>query len=126
MSFRLVAFFAVLLPTLGASTAAAQTPAPAAPAKYDVEIRYLIEAARNGRVRQYNELLKALKDLGFALDKSKVEDTDPEDNQANRLFGTIDASQVPGLLSAMLADTYQLFVSARYAEQIVIGTDQVE
>ncbi len=98
MSLRLVAFFAVLLPTLGASAAAAQTPAPAAPDKYDVEIRYHIEAARTGRVRQYNELLKTLKNIGFVLDASKVEETDPEDNQANRLFGTIDAGQVPQLL----------------------------
>ncbi len=89
--------FAVLVGTLAAATALTQTPAPPPPKLYDVEIRYSIEAARNDRVAQYRELLKTLKSLGFVLDESKVEDTDPEDVRATRLYGTVPTDKATQL-----------------------------
>src|SRR5437588_67050 len=93
MSLRTFSVSAVLLLALGAATALTQTPAPARPAQYDVQIRYSIEAARKERVAQYRELLQTLKQKGFVLDESRVEDTDPEDVRATRLYGTISADK---------------------------------
>ena len=64
-----------------------------------MQIRYHIEAARNERVAQYNEMVKELKQAGFVLDASRVEETDPEDNAATRLYGTVSADKGQKLLS---------------------------
>jgi hypothetical protein len=89
---------AVLLATVAAASALTQTPAPSPPARYDVQIRYQIEAPRNERVRQYKELLKSLKQIGFILDTSRVEETDPEDVRATRLYGTISGAKATQLV----------------------------
>jgi hypothetical protein len=90
---RFCVLFAVLLAAIASAAAFTQTPAPPPPAQYDVQIRYQIEAPRNERVRQYNELLGSLKKIGFVLDTSKVEETDPEDVRATRLYGTISGDK---------------------------------
>ncbi len=100
MPLRYLGLFAVLLTTLAAvAVARSQTQAPPPPALYDVQIRYHIDAARNERVAQFNELLKTLKQVGFVLDPSKVDDTDPEDNRATRLYGTVSADKSRQLLT---------------------------
>jgi hypothetical protein len=95
---RFRALVAVLLAILVSATALTQTPAPAPPPQFDVQLRYHVEAARNDRVRQYKELLKSLKQIGFVLDTTKVEESDPEDVRATRLFGTISSDKAGQLV----------------------------
>jgi len=98
MSLRFLSLFAVLCTALATTAALTQPPAPPPPAQYDVQIRYDIDAFRNERVAQYRELLKSLKQVGFVLDQSKVEDSDPENVNATRLYGTVSADKAREIL----------------------------
>jgi hypothetical protein len=96
MSMRIGVFCGLLV---FSSLAVADVPTPPPPAKYDVEIRYQIQAFRNERVRQYHEMLEYLKNIGFVRDpRDVVPEIEPEDIKATQLRGTIPSGKVGQLL----------------------------
>src|SRR5262249_45001795 len=67
---------------------------------YDVEISYRINAFRNERLLQYDEMMRFLKKAGFQRDPEEVvPETEPEDVSRTRLRGTIPAGQARKLLN---------------------------
>lgn len=81
-----------------AGAASAQPVYPARPAKVDVQLRYRIRADRDERVRQFRELEKDLKALGFARTRKEDDDLDIIDPTAERFEGQIDSKNVEKLL----------------------------
>lgn len=79
-----------------ASLAQAAPILPPRPAKYDVQLRYRIHAARNDRLVQYFALLRYLESVGF--DRIPGPDSEPADAAQNRLVGSIASKKVPELL----------------------------
>src|SRR5579872_6902745 len=68
---RRITLFVPTLLLLSAVPATAQPLAPPTPEKYEVQIRYQIEAKRNERVTQYFEMLRDLKKIGFHRDPNE-------------------------------------------------------
>ena len=94
---------------LSALPVTAQPLTPPPPEKYEVQIRYQIEAKRNERVTQYYEMLRDLKKIGFVRDPNEdVPDNEPENTRANRMSGIIAADRVPLLLKQRHIRTIRL------------------
>src|SRR5260370_5431932 len=81
----------VALPGLGGEPAR-----PEPPDRYDVGIRYQINAFRNERLMQYNEMLRYFEKLGFMKDPG--EEDEPENPQTNRMTGRIASKDARRLL----------------------------
>src|SRR5437868_4568749 len=77
----IIAAVTILTPVLRG----AEPAAPKAPATYDVQIRYSIDAFPNERVPQYRAMMKYLKDIGFVREDIDVEPTEPGDRRFDRL-----------------------------------------
>jgi hypothetical protein len=81
--------------SITASSHAAQKP----PETYDVQIVYRINAGRNERLAQYNEMMRFLQRLGFRRDPEEAAAENEAENVAHtRLRGTIPARQARRLL----------------------------
>src|SRR5262245_51460572 len=77
----------------------AAPPQPPAPETYTALVRYEIFAYRSERVRQYQEMLKALEDAGFKRDPDEVvADDEPDNPKATRMQGTLPSKNVDRLL----------------------------
>lgn len=88
---------------------AAEPPAPPPPQTYDVQISYRINAFRNERLLQYNEMTGYLKKLGFQRDpKEAVEETEPEDVKHTRISGTIPSRRARDILNERHVRSIQL------------------
>jgi hypothetical protein len=81
-----------------AGAASAQPVYPARPGKLDVQLRYRIRADRDERVRQFRELERDLKAIGFARTRKEDDDLDLIDPTAERFEGQIDSKNVEKLL----------------------------
>jgi hypothetical protein len=78
---------------------AAAPPAPPPPETYDVQIAYRINAGRNERLTQYNEMMRFLKRIGFQRDPEDVPSENEPENVAHiRLRGSIPARRARELL----------------------------
>src|SRR5436190_418929 len=85
-----LSFLAAFL-LLATPTSVAQPPAPAAPPKYQVVLRYRIAAARDQHVVQYDAMIVHLRKLGFEFEPPLHQNpqTDREDRSKNYLKGKI-------------------------------------
>jgi hypothetical protein len=91
VAFGIIVLFLVTL-------SSAVTAAP--PEVYDVQISYRINAFRNERLLQYNEMMRFLKKAGFQRDSEEVvSETEAEDATHTRLRGTIPARRARDLLN---------------------------
>src|SRR5205814_1000690 len=70
--------------------APAQPTAPAPPARYDVHLRYRINAPGNQRIAQFLAMTRYLEALGF--NKNPGEETEAEDPTETRMSGTIKSA----------------------------------
>lgn len=86
--------FLVAVPT----SASAQVVYPPAPEKYDVHFRYRIRADRDERIRQFRDLEKHLKAVGFVATPREDADLDIFDPAAERMAGTIPSASATKLL----------------------------
>jgi len=75
---------------------AAEPVAPPPPKRYDVRLRYQIDAFRKERLEQFNKLLEHFKEIGF--DKNPGPDDEPENPKATRMTGSIDSENARKLL----------------------------
>jgi hypothetical protein len=93
-------FAALVLPGLLVASALAAVPEPPPPDAWNVLIRYQIQAFRTERLRQYADMMRAFKDLGFVRDPDEVVEPDEPDNpKATRMRGTVPAKNLERLLS---------------------------
>jgi hypothetical protein len=100
MKRRIVVFGVIAFPLVILSPCHAVAAAPAPPEVYDVEISYRINAFRNERLLQYDEMMRFLKRAGFQRDPEEVvPETEPEDVSRTRLRGTIPAGRARELLN---------------------------
>lgn len=76
--------------------AAAEPKAPPPPERYDVTLRYQINAFRNERLVKFAEMLQTLEKIGFQ--KKPGPDTEPEDRAANRMEGSVASAAARKLL----------------------------
>jgi hypothetical protein len=92
------------------AAAAAQPPAPAAPTKYHVTLRYSIPAPRQEHVIQYDSLIRHLQSLNFEFipPLAKHPDTDREDRTKNYLQGEIAGAKALKLLDHSAVQTLLL------------------
>jgi hypothetical protein len=67
-----------------------QTGRAAPPARYDVQLRYRINASRNQRIAQFLAMTRDLESLGFK--KNPGEESEAEDPTETRMTGSIDAA----------------------------------
>ncbi|HET6575056.1 MAG TPA: hypothetical protein VFG68_15725 [Fimbriiglobus sp.] len=74
---------------LSAVPAAAQVAYPPRPDKYDVQFRYRIRAGRDERIRQFREMERFLKDVGFVATPREGADLDAFDPTAEMMDGTM-------------------------------------
>ncbi len=74
-----------------------QTAGAAPPERYDVQLRYRINASRNQRISQFLAMTRYLEGLGF--NKNPGEETEAEDPTETRMTGSISASAARKLLS---------------------------
>ncbi|HEY3789791.1 MAG TPA: hypothetical protein VGL71_13095, partial [Urbifossiella sp.] len=88
----------LLLVLVGAGNADSQVTYPPRPETVDVQIRYRIAASRDERVRQFRELEKHLKNVGFQRTRKPDDDLDILDPSAERFEGTIASMNVFALL----------------------------
>ena len=66
-----------------------QTGGAAPPERYDVQLRYRINASRNQRISQFLAMTRYLEGLGF--NKNPGEETEAEDPTETRMTGSISA-----------------------------------
>jgi hypothetical protein len=94
----------------GTAMALAQPPAPPAPTKYRVMLRYAIPAARNEHVVQYDSLIRHLQGLNFEFipPLNKHPDSDREDRTKNYLEGDIAGEKALKLLDHSAVQTLLL------------------
>src|SRR2546421_83380 len=91
----LLLLIAVALPALAQPP---RPPSPPEPARFDIDIRYRIDAFRTERARQFKEFTAQLKDLGFERDPD--DDARGEDNlefenlKEMRMLGSVPAEAV--------------------------------
>jgi hypothetical protein len=90
------------------TTLSAAPPAPPPPDKYDVFIRYRIDAFRNQRVPQYRELMEFLKKAGFERVDEDVDPNEPADARFDHVRGTISSSKARRLLAQRHIETIRL------------------
>jgi hypothetical protein len=76
--------------------AEAQPAAPSPPARYDVVLRYRINAARNERIAQFLAMTRYLESVGF--NKNPGEEAEAEDPTETRISGSIASANVSKLL----------------------------
>lgn len=88
------------LPAIGGQVAA-----PPPPERMQVEIRYRINADRDGRVRTFRAMTAELNVLGFVPDDRDDADLDILDPNADRLTGTIGSDQLRKLLAVTAVQT---------------------
>jgi hypothetical protein len=74
----------------------AHTGRAAPPARYDVQLRYRINASRNQRIAQFLAMTRDLESLGFK--KNPGEESEAEDPTETRMTGSIDAANARKLL----------------------------
>jgi hypothetical protein len=86
----------LLIVTLIATAIRSGIAAPPPPAKYDVHIRYRIDAAPLDRVNLYAGMMRYSQRLGFVVDPDM--DDDPSDANETRLRGTIPSLTARELL----------------------------
>jgi hypothetical protein len=94
----LLALLVLPLAVVAAPPAAVEPAAPPPPAKYDVTVRYSIEAPRNERVRQFRAMLDFFKQQGFTRDEEAAPEDEAENASYNTLSGTISAENARKLL----------------------------
>ena len=83
--------------------------APPPPDAYDVVIHYQIHAFRNERVKQYFDMTRYFKDVGFVrADDDVPPDDEPENSDYDRMRGTIPADKAPLLLGERHVRVIQL------------------
>jgi hypothetical protein len=93
---------------MSAVPAAAQVAYPPRPDRYDVHFRYRIRADRDERIRQFREMERHLKEIGFVPADREDADLDAFDPAAERMDGTLPSSQAarlfedPRILTAVL------------------------
>jgi hypothetical protein len=98
----LAAVLALLVPLLAvvaAPPAAIEPAAPPAPAKYDVTVRYSIDAPRNLRIPQFREMLDFFKKQGFTRDEESAPEDEAENARYTIMTGTIPAANARNLLA---------------------------
>jgi hypothetical protein len=79
------------------------------PETYDVQISYRINANRNERLVQYNEMMRYLKSLGFQRDPQEaVEENEPENVAHTRIRGTIPSRRAFDILNERHIRSIQL------------------
>jgi hypothetical protein len=93
---RIVAGYAVLFCHL---IVVAAPPAPPPPESYDVQISYRINAFRNERLLQYDEMMRFLKKVGFQRNPQDVAESEAEDVKHTRMRGTIPGRRAHELLN---------------------------
>jgi hypothetical protein len=81
-----------------APPAATEPAAPPPPAKYDVTIRYAINAPRNERVPRFREMLEYFKKQCFTRDEEDVPDDEAENSAYTTMHGTVPAATARNLL----------------------------
>lgn len=104
-SFFISALLSIPLASMDASAA---TPAPPPPETYDVQISYRINAFRNERLLQYDEMMRYAKKLGFERDPQDVAESEAEDVNHTRLKGTIPSRRAHDLLNERHIRSIQL------------------
>lgn len=85
-------WMAVLAGLALAAPLAAQVVQPPPPAEFDAQIRYRIRATRTERIRQFNEMTRALAAAGFQ--RAPGDEDEVADSNAERLIGRLPASAV--------------------------------
>jgi hypothetical protein len=108
--FSTVVFFSVLIILPSWRDAAGATPpSPPPPETYDVQISYRINAFRNERLLQYQEMMRYLAKLGFKRNPQEaVSETEAEDVTHTRISGNIPSRSVRDLLNERHIYTIQL------------------
>jgi hypothetical protein len=89
-----------------------QTGGAAPPERYDVQLRYRINASRNQRISQFLAMTRYLESLGF--NKNPGEETEAEDPTETQMTGSISAGPARKLLSEPHVRSL-LWVPAGYA-----------
>ena len=77
----------------------AAPPAPPPPETYDVQISYRINAFRNERLLQFDEMMRFLKKAGFQRNPQDVAESEAENVKHTRISGTIPGRRAPELLN---------------------------
>ena len=108
MSRRTLAPVLVAMAVLTMTLSAAPPAAPPPPAKYDVFIRYRIDAFPNQRVPQYREMMDYLKKVGFKRADEDVDPNEPGDRRFDRLNGTISSARARLLVAQPHIETIGL------------------
>ncbi len=88
--------FACLTSAAAAAAPTSEAAAPPPPAKYDVVVRYDIDAFRNQRVAQFRDMVDLLRRFGFA--KGEGPEDEAENRAVNRMSGTIASADARKLL----------------------------
>ena len=96
VSIAVVALVAIVL--LGGLDTRAQIKTPKPPDSYNVQIRYRIQADRNERVLQFDEMAKFFAGLGFKETETDESDLAPFDPTADHMEGTIPSKNARDLL----------------------------
>jgi hypothetical protein len=94
----LLALLVPLVAVVAAPPAAVEPAAPASPAKYDVTVRYSIDAPRNERVARFRSMLDFFKKQGFTRDEEAVPEDEAENSRHTTMSGTIPAANARKLL----------------------------
>ncbi|HVK13155.1 MAG TPA: S8 family serine peptidase [Gemmataceae bacterium] len=98
MRFVSTRWLALLLAALGPAGAAAQIKTPKPPDSYDAAIRYRINADRNERVLQFEQMVKHFGGLGFKETAAEDGDLAAFDPAAEKMFGTVPSKTARDLL----------------------------
>lgn len=101
-----IAFLAIVF--LAGPDTRAQIKTPKPPDTYDVQIRYRIQADRNERVLQFDEMSKFFAGLGFKETETDDSDLAPFDPSAERMIGTVPSKNARELLDDRRVQTILL------------------
>ncbi len=98
---RLVLSVCLVLAVAQTTPAQGNVPAPPAPAKYRVTVRYRILSLRDQHVVEYDALVESLRRIGFEFDPplEDLPETDREDRTVNQLTGLIASKNALKLLN---------------------------
>jgi hypothetical protein len=101
-------FLGLTIAFLTGSFAIGDEPArPPRPERYNARVRYQIDAFRNERLMQFNEMVRYFEKLGFV--KEAGEEDEPENPKINRMNGTIAAKDARRLLGERHVKTILLY-----------------